>query len=193
MLKELIGITLITIVTASPAYYGYTPAPKYSPTPKDSYAIPTPSYTHHKQSYSEPTYENNGYPYSFGYDIDDGYGNNNHRMEEGDEHGNKRGSYGYTDAYGVYRKVDYIADDYGFRATVTTNEPGTANSDPADVKMYSKEPPATSSPSPAPVYAAPAYLTPSYAPSYGYKPYSSYSSKPSYYEEYKRPYEYHNY
>lgn len=35
------------------------------------------------------------------------------------------GSYGYTDAYGVYRKVDYVADENGFRATIRSNEPGT--------------------------------------------------------------------
>lgn len=39
----------------------------------------------------------------------------------------KTGSYGYTDSYGIYRQVDYIADKHGFRATIKTNEPGTAN------------------------------------------------------------------
>lgn len=28
-----------------------------------------------------------------------------------------RGSYGYTDANGLYRVVDYVADDDGFRGT----------------------------------------------------------------------------
>lgn len=37
------------------------------------------------------------------------------------------GSYGYTDSYGIYRQVDYVADKNGFRATIKTNEPGTAN------------------------------------------------------------------
>jgi len=52
--------------------------------------------------------------------------------------------------------VDYIADEGGFRATITTNEPGTSNADPADVKLYAKEAPAT-------VHAAAAYGAPSYA------------------------------
>ena len=37
------------------------------------------------------------------------------------------GTYGYTDSYGIYRQVEYVADKHGFRATVKTNEPGTAN------------------------------------------------------------------
>lgn len=51
----------------------------------------------------------------------------------GDSYGNKKGSYGYTDAHGVYRKVDYIADEHGFRAKISTNEPGTDSADPANV------------------------------------------------------------
>ena len=39
----------------------------------------------------------------------------------------KTGSYGYVDSYGIYRQVDYVADKDGFRATIKTNEPGTAN------------------------------------------------------------------
>lgn len=60
-------------------------------------------------------------PYNFGYQIDDGYGNNQHQAEEGDSYGNKKGSYGFTDAYGIYRKVDYIADELGFRAVSVCN------------------------------------------------------------------------
>ncbi|UYV83030.1 hypothetical protein LAZ67_22001840 [Cordylochernes scorpioides] len=72
-------------------------------------------------------------PYKFGYDVKDEYGNTVHQTEEGDDHGNKRGSYGYVDAYGIHRTVEYVADEHGFRATIKTNEPGTSNSDPADV------------------------------------------------------------
>ena len=104
-------------------------------------------------------------PYNFGYKIDDGYGNNQHQEESGDTYGNKKGSYGFTDAYGIYRKVDYIADEGGFRATISTNEPGTADSHPADAKIISA--PAVVAAAPAyhaPVYAAPAYHAPVYAP-----------------------------
>ena len=45
------------------------------------------------------------------------------------------GSYGYTDPYGIYRFVEYVADKHGFRASIKTNEPGTASQNPADVYM----------------------------------------------------------
>lgn len=41
-------------------------------------------------------------------------GNGQFRKEESTR-GVVRGSYGYTDAYGLYRVVDYIADENGFR------------------------------------------------------------------------------
>ncbi|RWS26422.1 cuticle protein 16.8-like protein, partial [Leptotrombidium deliense] len=135
----------------SSAYYGYSPS--YG-VPKAAYAVPVAAYAAPKAAYIEPVYKPQ--PYSFGYNIDDGYGNNNHQNEEGDEYGSKRGSYGYTDAYGIYRKVDYIADDYGFRASISTNEPGTTSADPADVKMVAKEPAAQVHPAPA--YHAPTYV-----------------------------------
>ena len=77
-------------------------------------------------------------PYSFGYSINDGHGNEQLREEKSDANGHKRGSYGYTDAYGIYRKVDYIADEHGFRASISTNEPGTGGGDPADVHMEAR-------------------------------------------------------
>lgn len=80
-------------------------------------------------------------PYNFGYEVDDGYGNKQHNEEKGDDYGNKKGSYGYTDAYGVYRVVDYVADEYGFRATVRTNEPGVDKKPPAAVNIEKKETP----------------------------------------------------
>ncbi|GFS67593.1 adult-specific rigid cuticular protein 15.7 [Trichonephila clavipes] len=69
--------------------------------------------------------------YAFGYDIKDGLGAANSRSEVGDAHGNKKGSYTIADIDGRARRVDYVADGYGFRATVKTNEPGTAASAPA--------------------------------------------------------------
>nr|XP_050043619.1 uncharacterized protein LOC126540830 [Dermacentor andersoni] len=72
-------------------------------------------------------------PYSFGYDTADEFGNRQFRSEQGDSSNAKTGSYGYTDVNGLYRRVNYIADANGFRATVDTNEPGTAPGASADV------------------------------------------------------------
>ncbi|GIY42387.1 adult-specific rigid cuticular protein 15.7, partial [Caerostris extrusa] len=69
--------------------------------------------------------------YAFGYGIKDGLGATNSRSEVGDAHGNKKGSYTIADIDGRARRVDYVADGHGFRATVKTNEPGTAASAPA--------------------------------------------------------------
>ncbi|KAG0427860.1 hypothetical protein HPB47_025100, partial [Ixodes persulcatus] len=76
-------------------------------------------------------------PYSFGYDNVDEFGTRLTRQETGDELNNKVGSYGYVDAHGVARTVNYVADALGFRATVETNEPGTKTSAPADAPTYS--------------------------------------------------------
>ncbi|XP_013782751.1 cuticle protein 16.8-like [Limulus polyphemus] len=76
--------------------------------------------------------------YSYGYRIKDEYGNVQFRKEESEGKGNVKGSYGYTDASGLYRLVEYVADAGGFRATVKTNEPGTTNQNPADVKIISE-------------------------------------------------------
>lgn len=61
-----------------------------------------------------------------------------------------RGSYGYTDAWGLYRIVDYVADANGFRATIRTNEPGLVEKNPvtnevdspAHIKVAAEETPA---------------------------------------------------
>ncbi|XP_055942481.1 adult-specific rigid cuticular protein 15.7-like [Argiope bruennichi] len=69
--------------------------------------------------------------YAFNYGIQDGLGASNSRAEVGDAHGNKKGTYTIADIDGRARRVDYVADGLGFRATVKTNEPGTAASAPA--------------------------------------------------------------
>ncbi|GIY84368.1 hypothetical protein CDAR_278291 [Caerostris darwini] len=68
---------------------------------------------------------------AFGYTIKDSLGATNSRSEVGDGYGNRKGSYTITDIDGRARRVDYVADGHGFRATVKTNEPGTAASAPA--------------------------------------------------------------
>ncbi|GBN84909.1 Adult-specific rigid cuticular protein 15.7 [Araneus ventricosus] len=69
--------------------------------------------------------------YAFNYGIRDGLGAANSRAEVGDAHGNKKGTYTIADIDGRARRVDYVADGLGFRATIKTNEPGTAASAPA--------------------------------------------------------------
>ncbi|KAM7301919.1 cuticle protein 16.8-like [Ixodes scapularis] len=76
-------------------------------------------------------------PYSFAFDNTDEFGTRLTRQETGDEFNGKVGSYSYTDAAGVYRTVNYVADAAGFRATVNTNEPGTKTSEPADAATVS--------------------------------------------------------
>ncbi|GIY17728.1 hypothetical protein CDAR_406851 [Caerostris darwini] len=75
-------------------------------------------------------------PYSFGYAIADQHGQQ-HRQESANRYGGIVGSYGFTDDRGVARRVHYVADHAGFRAQVLTNEPGTANQDPANVNVVS--------------------------------------------------------
>ncbi|KAM7301854.1 hypothetical protein ISCGN_017371 [Ixodes scapularis] len=72
-------------------------------------------------------------PYHFSYDaVNPVEGGHHYHEETSDATNSRTGSYGYTDAFGIQRRVDYVADAGGYRATVTTNEPGTAASAPAD-------------------------------------------------------------
>lgn len=69
-------------------------------------------------------------PFAFDYKIADDYGNGQYRKEESDKNGVVRGSYGYMDNSGIYRHVEYVADENGFRANIKSNEPGLS-SEPA--------------------------------------------------------------
>ncbi|CAL1269950.1 unnamed protein product [Larinioides sclopetarius] len=79
--------------------------------------------------------------YEFGFDMNDGKGTDQHRQESKDEAGVVTGSYGYRDAFGVYRLVNYIADKNGYRAFIQSNEPGVANPGSADVVVMAERPP----------------------------------------------------
>ncbi|XP_074603466.1 uncharacterized protein LOC141857000 [Brevipalpus obovatus] len=61
------------------------------------------------------------------------------RSESGDVYGRKQGSYSLGVIDGRQRVVDYVADEGGFRASVRTNEPGTAPLNPADVSMQAPD------------------------------------------------------
>ncbi|GFY46034.1 uncharacterized protein TNIN_92811 [Trichonephila inaurata madagascariensis] len=85
-----------------------------------------------------PVHHHASQPYKFGYSVKDKHGEQ-HREEAGDGHA-VRGSYGFSDARGIHRQVNYVADHAGFRAQVKTNEPGTANQNPAAVHLISDAP-----------------------------------------------------
>ncbi|XP_064454842.1 cuticle protein 16.8-like [Ornithodoros turicata] len=95
-------------------------------------------------------------PYSFSFDSTDEFGTRLTQTESGDEGNRKTGTYGYQSADGTYRKVDYVADENGFRATVDTNEPGTKAESPADVQFNANpQPNPVGAPVAAPVVARP--------------------------------------
>lgn len=77
-------------------------------------------------------------PYSFGYDTVDENGTKVFHNEIGDSNNVKKGSYGYSAANGLYRRVNYVADENGYRATVETNEPGTQSGNSADAVFDAK-------------------------------------------------------
>ncbi|EEC15846.1 cuticle protein, putative [Ixodes scapularis] len=99
-------------------------------------------------------------PYNFGYDTVDEYGNKQFHKEQGDANNAKTGSFGYRDANGVYRRVNYVADANGFRATVETNEPGTKAGVSADAVFDARSVVVTPSLSKAAAYGAPVYAKP---------------------------------
>ncbi|XP_076352797.1 uncharacterized protein LOC143248240 [Tachypleus tridentatus] len=139
MLKIFVLCLTVACVFAQYApQYGHAPQPH-----KVVKVIAAPAY--HPPAFEQPPYQHDSYakpqPYNFGYEIQNDYGDRQWQHEQGDEYGNKQGSYGYTDAYGVSRQVEYVADEGGFRANIKTNEPGTANQNPADVNIYSDAPP----------------------------------------------------
>lgn len=83
-------------------------------------------------------------PYDFEYSATDEQGTTSTRKESSDGR-TVQGSYSYVDPDGLTRVVDYTADENGFRATVRTNEPGTAKNeeigDPADTTWEVQAPP----------------------------------------------------
>ncbi|GIY30437.1 uncharacterized protein CDAR_375931 [Caerostris darwini] len=81
-------------------------------------------------------------PFAVAYQAN-GDGAASFRSEQGDASGNVRGSYGYRDAQGLYRMVEYSAGQGGFQAAVKTNEPGVdGKENPADVIMNVQPAPA---------------------------------------------------
>lgn len=86
-------------------------------------------------------------PFAFDFNTQDNSGNGQYRKEESDNNGVVRGSYGFRDASGMYRHVEYVADQNGFRANIKSNEPGVEagpKSQPADIRLDGGAAPAQS-------------------------------------------------
>ncbi|CAN7982847.1 unnamed protein product, partial [Ixodes pacificus] len=106
-------------------------------------------------------------PFSFGYDTVDEFGTKLFYKEDADASNSRTGSYGYTDPNGLFRRVNYVADAGGFRATVETNEPGTAPGQSADA-VFNADPVVSGPGVRAPgAFGASAYGTAA-GPAYGY-------------------------
>ncbi|GFR28688.1 cuticle protein 16.8 [Trichonephila clavata] len=90
---------------------------------------------------SEQVIDDTPRPYEFGYEFGDGQGMNQHRRESSDGAGKVKGSYSYTDPFGVYRNVEYQADADGYRAVIKSNEPGLSNQNAADTTFIVEPPP----------------------------------------------------
>lgn len=74
-------------------------------------------------------------PYSYGYETD-----THSAAEQKDPSGAVTGFYTLTDADGRQRRVEYVADEGGFRAKVQTNELGTKSQNSADVEVLAAPP-----------------------------------------------------
>jgi hypothetical protein len=83
----------------------------------------------YRASSQEPQYAPIPYQYAYKTEADDGQMN---KEETSDGQGNVKGSYSFNLADGRQRTVTYYADETGFHADVTTNEPGTESKDAAD-------------------------------------------------------------
>jgi hypothetical protein len=79
-------------------------------------------------------------PYSFAYTADNEDGTSTQREESQTAEGVVTGFYIIKGADGSERRVDYVADKNGYRATVTTNEAGTESGNPGDAQIISSAP-----------------------------------------------------
>ena len=79
---------------------------------------------------SAPAQDEAPTPYNFAFEEQDA----NYtiaRQEEMDAQGTVRGSYSYLDKDGFFRRVNYVADENGFQATIDSNEPGLKSGETA--------------------------------------------------------------
>lgn len=79
-------------------------------------------------------------PYAFAYSSPNEDGTSSSREESGDANGRITGFYVLLGLDGQQRRVDYVADENGFRASVKTNEIGTESQNAADAEYLSSAP-----------------------------------------------------
>ncbi|XP_015905604.2 ataxin-2 homolog [Parasteatoda tepidariorum] len=94
-----------------------------------------------KQSLEE--YKSPPSPYNFEFNTKDENGTSQFRSETSDGKGKIEGRYGYKDAFGIERIVEYVADENGYRAQIKTNEPGIESKSPASAQFYTNPLPST--------------------------------------------------
>ncbi|XP_017492820.1 PREDICTED: adult-specific rigid cuticular protein 15.7-like [Rhagoletis zephyria] len=99
--------------------------------------------------------------YAFGYNEDHATGGT-FRKEQGGP-GVQIGSYGLRDADGRVRTVNYVADALGYRASISTNEPGVDPAQPAAATTLNGAAPLAPAVAVAPVAAYAAPVVKSYA------------------------------
>lgn len=78
-------------------------------------------------------------PYSFSYSADSLGGRSGHQ-EQGDGQGRVQGFYTILGADGRERRVEYVADELGYRATIQTNEVGTKGDSAANAEYIVSAP-----------------------------------------------------
>lgn len=136
--------TTNTVITASLAPVAPQPDPQPQPRPT---ARPRPAPTPRPQPPPPPADEPEdaaGHPapepYSFAYTTDNEDGSSTQREESQTAEGVVTGFYIIKGADGSERRVDYVADKDGYRATVTTNEAGTESGNSGDAQIISSAP-----------------------------------------------------
>lgn len=78
-------------------------------------------------------------PYAFSYSADSLGGRSAH-SEQGDGNGRVSGFYTILGADGRERRVEYVADELGYRATIQTNEVGTKADSAANAEFIVSAP-----------------------------------------------------
>lgn len=78
-------------------------------------------------------------PYAFSYSADSLGGRSSH-SEQGDANGRVQGFYTILGADGRERRVEYVADELGYRATIQTNEVGTKGDSAANAEFIVSAP-----------------------------------------------------